>query len=155
MSNISCSIYIIQMVDCKSEPVLSCYRPNWQDVCGQTHSQQEEMATGNTRGTETETETEQSTRSTAQSLLRHQALRRTSAERDPHHEELIKTTSCTTEPLCRCLASVTLASESLKVPVLQANSPSSAKLAEARFIFISRTTWLPLLHTEARNSSDK
>lgn len=141
----------LQMVGCKSEPVFSGYRPsNWQDVCGQT---QRRRRTGDWQhawdrdGDGVKYKDQGSVLPPAPGApLLNEILT---------SEELIKTTSCTTEPLCCCLASVTLASESLKVPVLRANPPSSAQLAEARLIFISRTTWLPLLHTDAMDSSDK
>lgn len=132
----------LQMVDCKSEPVLSCYRPsNRQDVCGQTHT----LSKKKWRLAARVGRRRRRRRSKAQGpgLSPSSGTRRSFApllNEILTTEELIKTTSCTTEPLCCCLACVTLASESLKVLVLRANSPSSAKFAEARFISISRTT---------------
>lgn len=60
-------------------------------------------------------------------------------------EELIKATGCATEPLCCCLASVTLES-CLKGPLLRACSCFLHRpvFAKDRFTSISRTTWVLL-----------
>lgn len=93
----------LQMVDCESKPVLSGYQPsNWQDVCGQTHTQKKwRLATRvgrrqrRRKAQGPRLSPSSGTRCSFPPLLNEILTT----------EELIKTTSCTTEPLCCYLAS--------------------------------------------------